>query len=71
MLTLVFSVLTVLCAHAKVTRYVGLSEKTFRYREHVCIYLYGIAIYEVYIHAHTDSAHSEVHLRQGGPAHSN
>ena len=34
----------------------------------VFIYLYGIAtcIYEVYIHAHTDSAHSEVYLRQGG-----
>ena len=25
----------------------------------------------IFIHAHTDSAHSEVHLRQGGPAHSN
>ena len=55
MLTFVFSVFTVLCAHAKVTRDVGLSEKTFRYREHVCIYLYGIAIYEVYmnIYMHT------------------
>ena len=29
-LTCVISVFTVLCAHAKVTRYVGLSEKTFR-----------------------------------------
>ena len=56
MLTFVFSVFTVLCAHAKVTRYVGLSEKTFRYREHVCIYLYGIAIrgiYSTYMYMHT------------------
>ena len=66
MLTVVFRVFTVPCAHAKVTRYVGLSEKTFRYREHVCM-----EELERGIHAHTDSAHSEVHLRQGGPAHSN
>ena len=54
MLTLVFSVLTVLCAHAKVTRYVGLSEKTFRYREHVCIiYLFVWNSYTRYTYMHT------------------
>jgi hypothetical protein len=37
----------------------------------ICMEYSTVAIYEVYIHAHTDSAHSEVHLRQGGPAHSN